>query len=37
MRDDPPPPPRRWTVWLAGAAALAAWLALLWFMFGEVL
>jgi hypothetical protein len=23
--------------WLAGAAALAAWFALLWFMFGDVL
>jgi hypothetical protein len=23
--------------WLTGAAALAAWFALLWFMFGDVL
>ncbi len=24
-------------IWLAGAVALAAWFAMLWFMFGEVL
>jgi hypothetical protein len=27
----------RWVAWLTGAAALAAWFALLWFMFGDVL
>jgi hypothetical protein len=36
-RDDSAPSARRWPVWLAGAAALGAWFALLWFMFGEVL
>ncbi len=28
---------RAYAVWLLGAAALGAWFALLWFMFGDVL
>jgi hypothetical protein len=27
----------RLAVWLAGGLALAAWFALLWFMFGDVI
>jgi hypothetical protein len=36
--DEPPPGDkgRSW-VWLAGGGALAAWFAMLWFMFGDVL
>jgi hypothetical protein len=28
---------RAYAIWLVGAAALAAWFALLWLMFGDVL
>ena len=38
MADENPGGDRRaYAVWLLGAAALAAWFALLWFMFGDVL
>jgi hypothetical protein len=38
MADDPiPPPDRRLGTWAIGAAALAAWFAMLWFMFGDVI
>jgi hypothetical protein len=37
MADESPPRDRRMLVWLAGATALAAWFALLWLMFGDVL
>jgi hypothetical protein len=32
-----PPPEGRLKTWAIGAAALAAWFAMLWFMFREVL
>jgi hypothetical protein len=35
--DGTPPEKGRGFVWLAGGTALAAWFALLWFMFGDVL
>jgi hypothetical protein len=35
--DDEPAGEGRMLAWLLGAAALAAWFALLWFMFGDVL
>jgi hypothetical protein len=34
---DPPQRDRRILVWLGGAAALGAWFAMLWLMFGDVL
>jgi hypothetical protein len=38
LDDDPAPDTRsRALVWLGGFAALAAWGAMLWFMFGDVL
>jgi hypothetical protein len=40
MTDEQEPPAnerRAFPIWLAGAAALAAWFAMLWFMFGDVL
>lgn len=39
MPEDPPPP-RDWgllPIALMGVAAVLAWLAMLWFMFGDVL
>ena len=33
----PDPAPRNRIVWLIGGAALCAWFAMLWLMFGEVL
>ena len=37
MTGEEPPERRPYGVWLAGAAALALWFALLWQMFGDVL
>ena len=33
----PDPAPRNPVAWLVGGAALAAWFAMLWLMFGDVL
>jgi hypothetical protein len=35
MSDDPSKP--QYKIWAVGAAALAAWFAMLYFMFGDVL
>jgi hypothetical protein len=35
MSDEPSGP--QYKIWAVGAAALLAWLAMLWFMFGDVL
>lgn len=35
--DDAAPEERPKLAWMIGAAALLAWFAMLWFMFGEVL
>jgi hypothetical protein len=37
MMDEEPPKEGRLGIWAIGAAALAAWFAMLWFMFGEVI
>ena len=37
MADEAPRGDGRTLAWLIGAAALAAWFALLWLMFGDVL
>jgi Mg2+ and Co2+ transporter CorA len=37
MEEEEPGEKRPVLIWIAGAAAFAAWLALLWFMFGDVL
>lgn len=37
MADDPAPSTSQLGSWLIGACALAAWFAMLWFMFGDVL
>ena len=37
MEDDPRPRERHYGLWLVGAIALAAWFAMLWFMFGDVM
>jgi hypothetical protein len=35
--EDEPEDRKARLIWVAGAVALAAWLATLWFMFGDVL
>jgi hypothetical protein len=35
--DEGPLPERRLAIWAIGTAALAAWFAMLWFMFGDVI